>query len=261
MNIHSTAIVSPQATLGDVVIGPYCVIGDHVTIGDGTVLHSHVVVKGHTTIGRENEFFSFSSIGEIPQDLKYRNEPTTLTIGNNNKIREFVTMNTGTVGGGGTTSLGDNNLLMAYVHVAHDCLIGNDNVLANGVTFAGHVIVHDRTVVGGLCAIHQFVTLGEGCMIGGGSMVAQDILPFIIAQGDRAGAVTINTVGLERRGYDKKEIELAKKGFRIIFRSGKSREEAIEDLLALDNTSYVIQKMVHFYRSSERGLARCRKKE
>jgi UDP-N-acetylglucosamine acyltransferase len=194
--IHPTAIIHPGARLAaDVAIGPYSIIGEHVTLGEGCWVGPHAVVEGRTTIGRNNRIFQFSSIGAIPQDLKFRGEETTLSIGDGNTFREFVTVHLGTADGGGTTIIGNKNLLMAYVHVAHDCRVGNEIVLANAATLAGHVEIGDHAILGGLSAIHQFTRIGIHAMISGGSMVNQDITPYTIAQGVRAQPVGINLIG------------------------------------------------------------------
>lgn len=263
MSIHPTALVSPDAAIEDgASIGPYCIIDGNVTIGAGTVIHAHVCVRSGTTIGRDNEIFSFASIGEIPQDLKFkRDEDTRLIIGDNNTIREFVTMNRGTTHGGGVTSVGNRNLFMAYSHLAHDCVVGSGNVFANNAILAGHVTVQDNAILGGMSAVHQFCTIGEGAMLGGGSIVVQDITPFVIAQGNHARVITINKIGMQRRGFSADEISATKKAFRILFRTTmtkESREAALEELAV---SAPPVAKMLQFYRNSQRGLAHCRNRQ
>ncbi|MEY2987417.1 MAG: hypothetical protein RJB13_938, partial [Pseudomonadota bacterium] len=200
-NIHPTAIVHPGAELdSEVVVGPFCTVGSHVKIGRGTKLISHVVIDGHTTIGAQNEIFPFASVGTVPQDLKYNGEPTILTIGDRNKIRECATLQPGTVQGGGQTVVGSNNLFMAYTHVAHDCIVGNDNIFANSVQLSGHVEVHNGAVIGGISGIHQFCRIGDMAMVAAGSIVVQDVPNFCVAQGDRATLRGLNVVGMRRKG-------------------------------------------------------------
>jgi UDP-N-acetylglucosamine acyltransferase len=216
--IHSSAVISPQAQIGaGVSIGPFCVVGDHVSIGDGTVLHSHVVLDGHTTIGRDNKFFPFCSIGTAPQDLKYHGEPSTLTIGDRNTIREHVTMNPGTEGGGMKTVVGNDCLFMMSAHVAHDCIIGDHVILANNATLAGHVTVGDHVILGGLSAVHQFVRIGAHAMIGGMSGVEYDVIPYGLVMGERARLAGLNLVGLERRGFARDDINALMKVFKDLF--------------------------------------------
>lgn len=217
-SIHPTAIVDPSATIGkDTVIGPYCIIGPNVTLGQGCILHSHVVIDGHTTIGDKAKIFPFASLGTAPQDLKYNGEKTYLVIGDNNTIREHVTINPGTVGDNSLTKIGDNNLLMIGVHIAHDCIIGNNNVLANNATMAGHVKIGNHVVIGGLSAAHQFVRIGDHAMIGGMSGVENDVIPYGLVMGERAKLAGLNLVGLERRGFEKSDIQILMKVFKQLF--------------------------------------------
>ena len=202
MAVHPTAVITRGADLAaDVEVGPYAVIGPLVRIGVGTRVGPHAVIEGRTTIGERNRIFQFASLGAIPQDLKYRGEPAELIVGNDNQIREFTTMHIGTAGGGGVTSIGDYNLFMNFSHVAHDCHVGNHVIFANGATLAGHVTVDDYVIVGGLAAVHQFVRLGESSMLGGGAIVVQDVPPFCVVQGDRAGLVGLNVEGMRRRRF------------------------------------------------------------
>ena len=216
--IHATAVIAPGATIGaGCRIGPYCVIGAAVTLGERLHLASHVVVDGITRIGDDTQIYPFAAIGTAPQDLKYAGEPTELVIGRRNRIREYATMNPGTVGGGGVTSVGDDNLFMMSIHVAHDCQIGNRVIMANNATLAGHVIVEDNVVLGGLSAVHQFVRLGRGAMIGGMAGVAADVIPFGSVLGDRAHLGGLNLVGLKRAGAPREQIHGLRAAFAEIF--------------------------------------------
>lgn len=255
--IHPTAIIYPGATIAaNVEIGPYAIIGEHVTLEEGCWVGPHAVVEGRTTIGRNNRIFQFASIGAIPQDLKYHGEATTLTIGEGNTFREFVTVHLGTVDGGGTTIIGNDNLLMAYVHVAHDCRVGNGIVLANAATLAGHVEIGDHAILGGLSAIHQFTRIGTHAMISGGSMVNQDITPFTIAQGDRAQPVGINLIGLKRRGFSDEALRALRNSYKTIFRVGLKLDEALEKLTEDAAAFPEVKIFVDFIRGSQRGIAR-----
>ncbi|HET7005235.1 MAG TPA: acyl-ACP--UDP-N-acetylglucosamine O-acyltransferase, partial [Candidatus Binatia bacterium] len=229
--IHPTAVVDPHAELAsDVEIGPYVVIGTNVKIADGTKIRSHAVIDGITTIGRGNVIFPFATVGTIPQDLKYRDEPSELVIGDNNTIREFASLNPGTVGGGMITRVGSQNLLMMYCHIAHDCIVGNRNVIANGATLGGHVVIEDNVIVGGLVGIHQFVRIGTGAILGAGSMVSKDVPPFCNATGDRAKLHGLNVEGMKRRGFDQAKIDAIHKAYRIVFRSKLKISEALEKI-------------------------------
>jgi len=217
-SIHPTAIIAPTATIGkDVEIGAYCVIGAHVKIGAGTKLHSHVVIDGHTTLGEKNTVFPFASLGHAPQDLKFKGEPSRLILGDNNVIREHVTMNPGTEGGGMETRVGSHCLFMTASHVAHDCKVGNNVILANNATLAGHVEVGDHVVIGGLAAIHQFVRIGSHAMIGGMSGVEHDVIPFGSVMGERANLAGLNLVGLKRRGFDRDAIHALRNAYKQMF--------------------------------------------
>lgn len=216
--IHPTAIIDPNAQIGaECQIGPYCVIGPQVVLGDKCHLHSHVVIDGNTIIGKECKIYPFASIGTVPQDLKYDGEPTRLVIGDNNTIREQVTINPGTVGDNSLTQIGNNNLLMIGVHVAHDCMIGNSNVFANNATLAGHVKVGSHVVMGGLSAAHQFVRIGDHAMIGGMSGVENDVIPYGLVMGERAKLAGLNLVGLDRRGFEKADIKILMKVYKHLF--------------------------------------------
>ncbi len=254
--IHSTAIVHPGARLAaDVEIGPYAIIGERVSIGAGTTVGPHAVIEGWTEIGEKNRIFQFASVGADPQDLKYHGEKSLLRLGDRNTVREFVTLHRGTESGIGQTIIGDDNLFMAYSHVAHDCVVGNRVILANGATLAGHVAVADHAILGGLSAVHQFCRVGCHVMISGGAMVTQDVPPFTIAHGDRAKTVGLNLVGLQRRGFDEETIRQLKQAYRLIFRSGLRLEEALAKVSELDGGAE-LQLLVDFIRCSERGIAR-----
>ena len=207
VSIHQTAIVSPHAQLGsDIKIGPYCIVGDHVELGDRSVLRSHVVLEGPSQIGRENEFYAHTMIGVAPQDLKYSGEPTTLVMGDHNIVREYASIHRGTVKGGGQTKIGSNNLIMGYVHVAHDCQIGNHNIIANAVQLSGHVVVDDHVNIGGQSGVVQFIRLGSYAYIGGATVVDQNIPPFAMGYGNRIVVKGVNVIGLERNGVSRQDV-------------------------------------------------------
>lgn len=255
--IHETAIIHPSARIGqNVQIGAYTVIGEDVSIGDESIIGPHAVIEGPTEIGRQNRIFQFASIGAPPQDLKFGGEKTRLKIGDRNTVREFVTLHRGTVGGGGETVIGSDNLLMAYCHVAHDCRVGNRVVLANSATLAGHVTVGDFAILSALTAVHQFTRVGEHVMISGGSMVNQDIPHYVIAQGDRAKPVGLNLIGLKRRGFSDEAISGIKKAYRLLFRSGLRQEEAVTRMSEELGHLPEVAAFIEFIKESERGLAR-----
>lgn len=260
-NIHPTAIVDSSAIIGEGVnIGPYCIIGPHVHLGDNCRLHAHVVLDGRTTIGAGNEFFPFSSIGTIPQDLKYNGEPTRLEIGDNNRFREHVTVNCGTVGDQSLTKIGDNNLLMVGVHIAHDCVIGNNNVLANNATMAGHVKVGNFVVIGGLSAAHQFVRIGDYAMIGGMSGVENDVIPYGLVMGERAKLAGLNLVGLERRGFERSDMQLLMKVFKRLFLSEDlTFRERLNEIKEAYTDNQVVSHMIEFA-TSENSRPLCQAK-
>ncbi|MGC6511360.1 MAG: acyl-ACP--UDP-N-acetylglucosamine O-acyltransferase [Parvibaculales bacterium] len=231
MTIHPTAIIEDGAKIGDgVCIGPYSVIGKDVVLAEDVVIESHVVVTGKTTVGARTHIFPFASIGHIPQDLKFDGENTRLKIGTDNRIREYVTMNPGTDGGGGLTSVGDHCLFMASAHVAHDCHVGNHVILANNATLAGHVEVGDFAIFGGLAAIHQFCRVGEHAFLGGGSIVVEDVIPFGSVTGNRATLAGLNLVGLKRRGFDRKHIHDLRGVYKALFEN--RNEMTLTDRLA-----------------------------
>lgn len=255
--IHATAIVHPAAKIAPgVEIGPYAVIGEHVSLGEGTTVGPHAVIEGWTEIGKDNRIFQFASVGAAPQDLKFHGEKSFLRIGDRNMVREFVTLHRGTESGGGQTIIGNDNLFMAYSHVAHDCIVGNRVILANGATLAGHVQVDDFAILGGLSAVHQFTRVGAHVMVSGGSMVAQDIPPYTIAQGDRAKTVGLNLVGLKRRGFSEEALRAIKKAYKIIFRSGLRQEEALQKIAEELSSGPELALFVDFIKNSQRGVAR-----
>lgn len=249
-NIHSTAIVDPSATIGEhVSIGPYCVIEGDVTLGDHVKLHAHVCVAGifgHTTIGAHTEIFPFASIGHRPQDLKYNGEPTHLEIGEHNVIREHVTMNPGTEGGGALTKVGNHNLFMMATHVAHDCMVGDHVILANNATLAGHVTVHDGAIIGGLSAIHQFVRIGAYAMIGGMSGVERDVIPFGSVTGERAHLSGLNIVGMKRRELPRETIHALRNAYKKMFEEGGTLAERVEQVARDYEEVDEVQKVVRF---------------
>ena len=254
--LHPTAIIAPGARLADdVQVGAYSIIGEHVEIGAGTVVGSHCVIDGHTTIGKKNNFYRFCSIGGMPQDKKYAGEPTRLEIGDGNTVREYVTINTGTTQDVGVTLVGDDNWIMAYVHIAHDCQVGSHTVIANGVQFAGHIHVGDWAIIGGLTAMHQFVRIGAHCMIGGTSSIRQDVPPFVIGAGDPFRPVGVNSEGLSRRGFDSEAVSNVKNLYKLLYRRELKVEEALEQMKALPDTPEKAI-MVEFLEQSHRGIVR-----
>lgn len=256
-SVHPTAVVDPRAELGaDIEVGPYCVVGEFVKLGNRNRLLSHVVLQGHTILGDGNVIYPFASVGTTPQDLKYKGEPSELQIGSGNTIREYVSLNPGTTGGGMVTKVGDQNLLMMYCHIAHDCIVGNRNVIANGATLGGHVTVEDNVIVGGLVGIHQFVRIGTGAILGAGSMVSKDVPPYCNATGDRATLRGLNLEGLRRRGFDRATVKAIRQAYRIVFQSKLRTEEALkrvrEELAGVPQ----VEKFVQFIAGSQRGICR-----
>ncbi len=255
--IHKTAIVHRKAQLvEDVEVGPYTIIGENVKIGRGTSIGPHVVIQGWTEIGEENQIFQFASIGAPPQHVRYRGERTRLKIGNRNIIREFVTMNLGTEGGEGITTLGDNNFFMAYSHLAHDCQVGNNTLFANSSALAGHVIVEDFAILGGLVAVHQFVRIGSLAMIGGGSMVPKDVPPYTLAVGDRARLYGLNLVGLKRQEFPDELIFKLKRAYKIIFNSRLKLSEAVKMVRESFGDTPEVNNFINFIENSKRGICR-----
>ncbi len=254
--IHETAIVDPGASLAeDVEVGPYSIIGDRVEIGSGTVIGPHVVVMGPTRIGRDNRLFQFGSIGEAPQDKKYQGEETWLELGDRNVIREYVTLNRGTRDGYGKTVIGDDNLFMAYSHVAHDCIVGNNAIFANAASLSGHVVVGDFATLGGFTSVHQFTAIGTRAFCGLGSVVTQDIPPFSTAAGNRARVIGINKEGLKRNGFAPEVIRALHKSFRELLKSRLSKQDVFANLQPLCDKYPEVAEFVDFVRNSKRGIA------
>lgn len=254
--IHPTAIVEDGAVIGQgVKIGPYAIIGSHVKIGDGCTVGPHVVIQGWTTIGQDCEFFPGASIGTKPQDLKYKGEKSFLTIGDHCSFREYCTISVGT-GENGETRIGSNCLFMAYTHVAHDCIIGNNVTMSNVATLAGHVVVEDRVVIGGLAATHQFTKIGRNAMLGGGSLVSHDIPPYALTAGYPAKVRGLNNVGLARAGISEEIRRELKKAYRILYRSGLSLSQAITRMEEELNASEEMDHLIRFLRNAERGICR-----
>jgi UDP-N-acetylglucosamine acyltransferase len=260
MHIHPTALVSQKARLADgVCVGPYCVIGDKVTIGAGSKIGAHCVITGNTTLGKNCEVFTGAVIGSRPQDLKYKGENSLLVIGDNNIIREYATFNPGT-SDDTKTIVGNNNLFMAYSHIAHDCEVSNDCIVANSGTLAGHVSLEDKAVIGGLVAIHQFVRVGKLSIIGGCSKVVQDIPPFSTCDGHPARVYGLNLIGLKRNGYSRESISDLKQAFKILFNSGLSTKHALEKLKQEALVGNEVAYLIDFLEDSQRGVVRsCRK--
>ncbi|NPA71909.1 MAG: acyl-ACP--UDP-N-acetylglucosamine O-acyltransferase [Gammaproteobacteria bacterium] len=255
--IHPTAIIDSKANIAEgVKIGPYCVIEGDVSIGLGTVIEAHVVIQGPTTIGRDNHFFQFGSIGAAPQDKKYAGEPTTLTIGDNNTFRENVTINRGTTQDIGKTVVGDNNWVMAGVHIAHDCIVGSNCILANATALAGHVKVDDWAILGGYTLVHQFCQIGAHSFCGMGSVINQDVPNFVVVSGNLAAPRGINLEGLKRRGFTKDQLNLIKKAYRTLYRTGNRLEQARHELELLNDDEGTLDGLNAFLKHSERGIVR-----
>jgi UDP-N-acetylglucosamine acyltransferase len=255
--IHPTAIVDPGAELAsDVEVGPYSIIGPHVRVGAGTTIASHVVITGRTAIGERNRIAPFNSIGGDPQDKKYKGEPTELIIGNDNLLREYGTFNTGTVQGGGVTKIGDDNWIMAYVHIAHDCQVGSNTVLANNVTFGGHVHVGDWVTLGGFASAHQFVKIGPHVMAQAFSIILQDIPPYVLVGGNPIGTHGINAEGLKRRDFPPETIAALKRAYKTLFRSKLSLDEARVELEKQAAETPEVKPLVDFLAASKRGILR-----
>lgn len=257
VRIHPTALIDPAARLADdVEVGAYSIIGPNVEIGSGSRIGPHVVIEGHTRIGRNNHIFQFCSLGAQPQDKKYAGEATRLEIGDNNTIREFCTLNTGTAQDVGVTRVGNDNWIMAYVHIAHDCQVGNHTILANNATLAGHVHLGDWVILGGFTAVHQFVIIGEHAMTAFCSAVAQDVPPFVMAHGNRAVPSGINSEGLKRRGYSPEAIRNVKNAYKTLYRQGLPFETAREQILFEAAASAELAPFTRFFALSERGIIR-----
>jgi len=257
MSIDPRAVIDSSARIGnDVSIGPFSVIGANVEIGDGTWIGPHVVINGPTKIGKNNRFFQFSSIGEIPQDKKFHGEASVLEIGDNNTVREYVTINRGTDDGGGITRIGNDNWLMAYIHIAHDCLLGNGIIMANAASLAGHVRVDDYAILGGFTLVHQFCSIGSYSFCGMGSAISKDVPPYVMVSGNPAQPHGLNTEGLKRRNIDKDTLQALREAYRIIYRSGHTIKEARLHLAGLAEKYEQVAMMMKFIESSERGILR-----
>jgi len=256
MNVHPTAIVDPGAIIHPTCkIGPYCTVGADVELGELCELISHVVVGGPSKIGARNRFFPFSSIGLAPQDLTYQGEPTRLEMGDDNVVREFVTLNRGTAKGGWLTRIGSHTLIMAYTHVAHDCVIGDHVILANAATLGGHVTVEEWAVVGALCPVHQFVRIGAHSYIGGGTTVTRDVLPFSKTAAERGThAYGLNAIGLERRGFSRERIRKIHHAYKVLLASKLNTSQALEKLQAEPERSEDVERLVRFIQASDRGI-------
>jgi UDP-N-acetylglucosamine acyltransferase len=255
--IHATALIHPDARLADdVEVGAYSIIGEHVEIGSGTVIGPHVVIQGHTRIGKDNRIFQFNSLGEIPQDKKYKNEPTRLEIGDNNTIREFCTFNIGTAQDVGVTRIGNDNWIMAYVHIAHDCQVGNHTIMANGATLGGHVHIGDWVFLGGLSGVHQFVRIGAHAMTGFQTRLSQDVPPYVTAADNPAVAHGINSEGLKRRGFSSESIMAIKRAYKTLYKSGLSFDEARAAIGDQIGEHAELQILFDFLATSERGIVR-----
>jgi UDP-N-acetylglucosamine acyltransferase len=255
--IHSTAIVNPRAELAqDVRIGPYCVIGEHVRIGRDTEIESHVVIDGHTQLGERNKIFPFVSIGSPPQDVGYRGEDTRVAIGDDNLIKEFVTINRATTKQDWVTIVGNENFLMSYAHVAHDCRLGNRIIMSNAATLGGHTEIGDHAILGGLAATHQFVRIGAYAFVGGKSGVDRDVPPFMMISGERAKLYGVNRRGLRRHGFSQEVIDGLKKAYRIIWREERSLEEALIKARGEIPSSPELEMLLGFFKGSKRGVLR-----
>ncbi|MDH5784976.1 MAG: acyl-ACP--UDP-N-acetylglucosamine O-acyltransferase [Chromatiales bacterium] len=256
-NIHPTAIIDSTAKICDgVTVGPYSVVGAGVTIGRGTWIGPHVVINGPTTIGEDNRIYQFASIGEAPQDLKYNGEPTRLVIGDRNTIRESVTINRGTPGGGGITSVGNDNLFMAYIHIAHDCHVGNNVIFSNNTSLAGHVTVGDFVILSGFTLVHQFCSVGSYAFTGMGSAISKDVPPYLIVNGNPAAPHGLNKIGLKRRGFGDEQIRLLLNAYKVLYKKGMTLDEAKAELLKMSEGSEEIRFFYDFLQQSNRSIIR-----
>lgn len=255
--IHPTAIIDPKAQLDSTVkVGAYSIIGAHVQIGAHTEIGPHSIIEGHTTIGENNHIFQFASLGAVPQDKKYAGEPTRLIIGNHNTIREFTTFNLGTETGIGETRIGDHNWIMAYVHLAHDCVVGNHTIFANNASLAGHVTINDWVILGGYTLVHQFCIIGEHAMTAFAAGVHKDVPPYVMAAGYRAEPAGINSEGMRRRGFNAAQITNVKKIYKILYRQNLSYEQARNHILTLTSTAPELKTFADFFAISHRGIIR-----
>lgn len=257
MSIHPTAIIDPQASIADgVSIGAYSLIGAGVDIGEDCWIGPHVVINGPSKIGRENRIFQFASLGEEPQDKKYAGEPTRLEIGDRNIIRENVTLNRGTVSGGGITRIGNDNLLMAYIHVAHDCQIGDDNIFSNNASLAGHAHIGNSVILSGFTLVHQFCSIGDYAFTGMGSAIAKDVPPYLMVSGNPAAPHGLNSVGLKRRGFDENQMRNLRKVYKLLYRQGLSLEEAKQEISSMAEQHEEIKRFADFLNNSKRSILR-----
>lgn len=255
--IHPTAIIDPSAEIGDgVTVGAYSVIGPDVVIGDGCWIGPHVVINGPTTLGRENKIFQFASVGEVPQDLKFEGEETRLEIGDRNTIREFATINRGTGVGGSLTRIGNDNLLMAYIHIAHDCIVGNHVILSNNASLAGHVVVHDHVILGGFTLVHQFCAIGQHVFAGMGSAIAKDVPPYLMVTGAPAAPHGLNKVGLKRRGYSDERLRQLSRAYKTLYRKGLSLEDAKAELQLMGQGDEDVRLFSDFLQQTTRSVIR-----
>ncbi|MBC9131816.1 acyl-ACP--UDP-N-acetylglucosamine O-acyltransferase [Frischella sp. Ac48] len=263
MAIDKSAVIHPSSIIEDgaiihanVKIGPFCYIGANVEIGSGTELKSHIVINGHTKLGQDNKIYQFASIGEDNQDLKYQGEPTQTIIGDRNRIRESVTIHRGTIQGSNVTRIGSDNLLMINAHIAHDCQVGDHCILANNATLGGHVQLDNYVIIGGMTAVHQFCVIGSHAMIGGCSGVAQDVPPYLIAQGNHATPFGVNLVGLKRRGFSKDALQAINNSYKLLYRNGLSLEEAKNSISEIAQSHPEANQFLNFFARSTRGIIR-----
>lgn len=257
MSIDPRAVVDPSARIADdVEIGPYSVIGAEVEIASGTWIGPHVVINGPTHIGRDNKFYQFSSIGEVPQDKKYHGEHSTLVIGDRNVVREYCTLNRGTEDGGGETRIGNDNWIMAYVHIAHDCQVGDNTIFANNASLAGHVSIGDYAILGGFTLVHQFTAIGAHAFTGMGSAISKDVPPYVMVSGSPAAPYGLNSEGLKRRGFGPEVRSAIKQAYKLLYRSGKTIDEALEAMTPLAGEFPQVAQFVEFLKNSQRGVLR-----
>jgi len=257
MSIDQRAVIDPAARIGEnVSVGPFSIIGPDVEIDEGTWIGPHVVINGPTTIGKENRIFQFTSIGEIPQDKKFHDERSRLEIGDRNTIREFVTINRGTDDGGGITCVGSDNWLMAYIHIAHDCILGNNIIMANAASLAGHVRIDDYAILGGFTLVHQFCAIGAHAFCGMGSAISKDVPPYVMVNGNPAHPHGLNVEGLKRMKLDKETMQGLREAYKIIYRGGHTTKEATTHLSGLSQTCKEVSEMVNFIQNSQRGILR-----
>jgi UDP-N-acetylglucosamine acyltransferase len=257
MTIHKTAIIDPDAELGNnVAVGPYSVIGPGIQIGDDSWIGPHVVINGPTRIGKENRIHQFASIGEAPQDLKYAGEPTRLVIGDRNVIRECATINRGTVNGGGLTQVGNDNLLMAYIHIAHDCVVGNQTIFSNNTSLAGHVTIGDQVILSGFTLVHQFCSIGDHAFTGMGSAISKDVPPYLMVSGNPGHPHGINSEGLKRRNFSAESIRAIKKAYKLLYRSGLQLEQAKAEIAAMVAEHGELKIFSEFLENAQRSIIR-----